>query len=106
MTDVRKIEELVQQELAEANEIHPPFASNWEAWAVIKEEVEECEEELEMLRYQQEKMWIAIRKNEECSVELKLMKYRAMSAAQEAIQIAAMCEKGLARYESEDDKGM
>lgn len=107
MTDVKKIKELVQQELAEANAKFPQLHSDHEAWAVITEEVEECEEEMQMLRYQLEKMWLAVRKNEECGVELKLLKYRAMSAAQEAIQIAAMCEKGLARYESDKaDKEM
>ena len=46
MTSIEKIKELVQQELNEANEIHPQFHSDHEAWAVIKEELEECEEEL------------------------------------------------------------
>ena len=42
MTEMKKIEELVQQELKEANEIHPAFASDHEAYAVILEELEEC----------------------------------------------------------------
>lgn len=108
MTSIDKIEELVQQELTEANAEHPQFHSDHEAWAVIAEECEECGEEAEMMGHHLQKMWFAVKINEDCRVELKLLKHRAMSIIQEAIQVAAMCEKGLARYEreKEDDEKM
>lgn len=101
MTELNEIETLVQQELAEANEIHPQFASDHEAWAVLKEEIEECGDEFIALSAECDAMWQKIRQDEDCQVELKLMKHRAICTIQEAIQIAAMCEKGLARYGKE-----
>lgn len=98
MTSIEKINELVQQELKEANEIHPQFASNHEAWAVIKEETEECTEALEHLQHYMQVMWRGIRADEDIDEWLTFTQRQAMNLAAEAIQVAAMCEKGLARY--------
>ena len=42
MTDEKLIEEMVQNELKEANKKNPMFNSDHEAYAVIKEEIEEA----------------------------------------------------------------
>ena len=103
MTNIKIIEELVQQELKEANEIHPQFHSDHEAWAVIKEELEECEEELKGANYYIEWVWENIKRNYMIYTHLQATKERAMNLAAEAIQVAAMCEKGLARYADTED---
>lgn len=103
MTDIKKIEELVQQELVEANEIYPQFHSGHEAIAVIAEEYDECKEELQMVEQYISAIWIGIRENKSNKTVLKRMKKTAMNLAAEAIQVAAMCEKGLARYERKED---
>lgn len=103
MTSIEKIKELVQQELNEANEIHPQFHSDHEAWAVIKEEVEECKEALGCLRSYMRVIWRGIREDKDIDELLTFAQRQAMSLAAEAIQVAAMCEKGLARYADTED---
>lgn len=103
MTNIETIEELVQQELKFANSVHPQFASDHEAWAVIKEELEECEEELKGANNCIEWIWENIKKNCVIYAHLKTTKERAMNLAAEAIQVAAMCEKGMARYDHKED---
>lgn len=98
MTSIEKIKELVQQELKEANEIHPQFHSDHEAWAVIEEEVEECKEALEYLQSYMRVMWRGIREDRDIDGLLTFAQRQAMNLAAEAIQVAAMYEKGLARY--------
>lgn len=98
MTNIETIEELVRQELKEANEVHPQFASDHEAWAVIKEELEECQTEIYNLNSDMQVIWRKIRNDQSIAEWLTFAKRRAMNLAAEAIQVAAMCEKGLARY--------
>lgn len=98
MTNIKIIEELVQQELKEANEIHPQFHSDHEAIAVIAEEYDECKDELQQVERLISYMWSEVKENESIKSTLRWTKKRAMNLAAEAIQVAAMCEKGLARY--------
>ena len=46
MTDKKIIHNLIEEEMAEANKLHPLFASPHEAWAVIREEIEELHDSL------------------------------------------------------------
>lgn len=101
MTSIEKIEELVQQELKEANEIYPQFHSDHEAIAVIAEEYDECKDELQMIEQQISAMWVETKENRSNEFTLKCMKKAAINLVREAIQVAAMCEKGLARYDQD-----
>lgn len=71
MTDIKEIEKLVKRELAEANAEHPQFHSDHEAWAVIKEEIEECEEEMQRIQYKFQDMWRLARTDVEIESELR-----------------------------------
>ena len=95
MTDNKIIHTLIEEELAEANKIHPLFQSPHEAYAVILEELEEAEEELQWIRRQLGQMWSLIR--QDCGTEeiLHQIKGHAVFAAQEIIQLAAMADKTL-----------
>lgn len=95
MTNIGKIEELVKEELREANEKHPLFSSAHEAYAVIKEEVEEVEDELEKIETDIEIIWQSIKTNERDFREhrIKAIKANAENLAAKAIQVAAMCQK-------------
>lgn len=95
MTEPKKIYELVHQELKDANSKFPQFASNHEAFAVIEEEVEECEEEMARIEYYMDEMWEKVKKNKGISEELCKIELSALHLVQEAIQVAAMCQKGL-----------
>lgn len=101
MTNIKTIEELVQQELKEANETYPQFHSDHEAIAVIAEEYDECKDELQKIERQISAMWVEIKENRSNEFTLKCMKKAAINLVREAIQVAAMCEKGLARYDQD-----
>lgn len=95
MTDMKKIEELVQEELKEANEIHPAFASDHEAYAVILEELEECEEELAACKRQLGAIWEQTKQDIENHGLYMHLKEYAKRLAAEAIQLAAMADKAM-----------
>lgn len=95
MTELSEIQKLVNEELEEANKKYPLFHSDHEAYAVIKEEIEECTEELECLQNYMKLMWKRIREDGDIEKWITLTKKRAMNLAAEAIQVAAMCDKTL-----------
>jgi len=97
------VTQLVADELRAANENYPLFASNHEAYAVIKEEMEEAEDELKEFKYHIGNLWNMTKENLNCTAQFNIMKRRAMLLAYEAIQLAAMCLKGCAS-ESERSK--
>ena len=95
MTDMKKIEELVQQELKEANEIHPAFASDHEAFAVVLEEFEECVDELDACTKHLDVIWEQTKQDKNNHAMYTYLKQKAMNLAAEAIQLAAMCDKAM-----------
>lgn len=91
------VEKLVNKELQAAIEIHGLHNSHHEAYAVIKEELEEAEEELELCKNHLRYMWYKIRENdrfEADDVKDRIVEY-ATNLAVEAIQVAAMAKKGV-----------
>ena len=93
---IDKIQELVAFELNRANTIHPPkFNSYHEAYAVILEEYEEMTAEVEKLKCHMGGLWNSIKADadERTHSWLEIMEKRAILAAAEAIQIAAVCRK-------------
>ena len=95
MTELSKIQELVDEELKEANKKYPLFSSDHEAYAVIKEEYEECRDELSDMASWISRMWEKIKIDEENGSEFAFIKNHALYAAAEAIQVAAMCDKAM-----------
>lgn len=95
------IPKLVDKELTAANKVFPPFVSVHEAYAVIKEEKEELEEAAEGVNRYHELMWSQIRNNrpsDEIEHTLVGLRGKAMEAAIEAIQTAAMADKALMSF--------
>ena len=88
------VEALSTAELVRAYTIHSPFADYHHAYAVIKEEVEETEEEMILLQKQLNYLWYGIKKadKKDNAIALK-MKGTAIKLALEAIQVAAMAQK-------------
>lgn len=95
MTDNKIIHNLIKEELAEANKVHPLFHSPHEAYGVIKEEVEELHEELVACEGLLSDMWHRIREDMGAEDILRQLKGHAIYAVQESIQVAAMCQKAL-----------
>lgn len=96
MIDKRIIEELAIEELVDANTKHPPtFNSMHEAYAVIKEEVEEMQEDMKYIESNLELLWRSVKADDDGTHSLMRMKKLAITAVQEGIQVIAMCDKAL-----------
>ena len=93
MIEREKIHELVAQELEDANRTYPLFHSPHEAYAVLHEEVEELADETGGALMQLGYMWDDVRSDRDIGKAVKEIYNHAISAAQEAIQVAAMCDK-------------
>lgn len=92
------IKKLIDKELDAANEVNPPFASMHEAYAVIKEELEEAEDEYEKAGNFLNYAWRNIKNDDTfgfdgAKIWLADMYKAAMNLAVEAVQVAAMCKK-------------
>lgn len=88
--------EAIEKELTEANKQFRAFASTHEGLAVILEELEETEDELNDLKGQMKRLWIMTKKNatkEEFETALEQMNQTATDMVEEAIQTAAMIRK-------------
>lgn len=86
---------LVFDECEAANKVHPLFSSNHEAYAVIKEEIEEAESDMKLMLTYLGHMWDAIKEDDDentSSAETMIDAY-AYHCAAECVQVAAMCKK-------------
>ncbi len=97
---------LVYKELESANEKFPPFNSSHEGYAVIKEEIEEAEEQLIYTKEKLNVLWSNIKRN---NIEFSLahvynLEELAINMAVEAIQVAAMAQKYIDSMEIINDE--
>ena len=91
---VKAIEEQARIELEEANKGHKLFNSPHEGWAVLKEEVEEADMELEEVENALEVMWNGIKYDMDRETsDAEDIRLSAIGAAAECVQVAAMCMK-------------
>ena len=90
-----KVRQLVDVELAAANERFPQFHSQHEGWAIIKEEVDELEEALIYTKLTLNDLWEEIKHDRKAKSAVQDVFANAINAACEAIQVAAMCQKFL-----------
>ena len=92
---IEGVEKLADAELKMANEQHPLFASNHEGAAVILEEVEEAEIELNAMKNCYELLWHEVKSDDPTRAGLwaDSLKRSAIRCAAECIQVAAMSEK-------------
>lgn len=95
MTNKEEVYRLAEEELKKANEKYPLFSSQHEAYAVLKEEVEEMMEEAEKCKEHLQDMWRATRADYGCDYSIKQLRGRALYTVQEGIQVIAMCDKAL-----------
>lgn len=100
MISERAIDHITQAVDAEENAAiseYGLFHSDHEAWAVLKEEVEElceCLDEQEAMHHRLDLLWDMIRINNEIDEgDLNLLYNFAKSCAEEAVQVMAMIQK-------------
>lgn len=88
-----ELERLAVAELERANKKFSLFASDHEGYAVILEEFQESEEEVNRARFRLNRLWESVRADEAQTEYIRHIRERMLKAAAEAIQTAAMCEK-------------
>ena len=95
-TIVHPLNLLVSDELDRASKIHGAvFASPHEGYGVLAEEVQEAGDEADLIDAVMRQLLLAIREEKPSSI-VDLADYirdKAVSAAAELVQVAAMCEK-------------
>ena len=92
------IEQLAAEELVDANTKHDPkFNSPHEAYAVLKEELEEAEHEMRQCMERLAVMWVCVKNDDiiQTQKNIAYIKAYATSLVQEGIQVVAMCDKAL-----------
>ena len=90
------IDKLIAEELERAGAIHKDyFASAHEGESVIREEVEEAIDNIDMISAVQARLWASIKNNDNKMQEFYIGEIRkyAKEAIKESIQVAAMCDK-------------
>ena len=92
MTDIT-ISQLIHEELSSALIKYPLFHSEHEAYAIIKEEIEEAESDLKDIKSDLEMIWFDTRANYNPSSFYKDIRKYAVNLIKESAQIAAMCDK-------------
>ena len=90
-----KLPALVTEEKEAANQVHKPFASLHEGYAVLLEEVHEAAEALGHVNYHTEQLWAAIRGDSDHMAKAAAIRIGgwALHVAAESIQVAAMAQK-------------
>ena len=71
----------------------PTYHSEHEGYAVLLEEVEEACEAAEFMQDALKRLWTSIRQNEFSNFELSQVYNFAKGLANEAVQVAAVCER-------------
>ena len=87
------MDELIFKELNEANKKFPLFASPHEGYAVVKEEIEEVMDAMNILLEIFSNAWSGIKKNQLVFEQMQAVRKLAKHIATESIQVAAMCDK-------------
>ena len=102
---IKGIQRLAVEELARANEQHPLFASDHEAYAVVLEELEETKHEVEAMDAWLDMFKKSVFNDFEDNKDMMIRKVRsaAVLCAAEAVQVIAMCDK---RMMSKIDKNV
>ena len=99
MLNQKLIDKLSEIELVQANTKHPKeFASNHEAYSVILEELDEVQDEIKRFEAKLKYLWYCIKIDDFMDAEDIMidMKDNAYHIVAEALQVHAMCEKGIA----------
>jgi hypothetical protein len=96
MKNNKQIEALISDELKRAREKFPqPTNSPHEGFAVLLEEIEEMDEEMDIIRVIKDVLWKNVKTDnlEEQKKALDLMRTHNFNLIKEAIQVGAMIDK-------------
>ena len=92
----KTIEQAVCYELQNVvKEYGATYASAHEAYAVLKEEIEEAAEAQKEMESRLDVIWEGVKRNWVTNIDIYQTKEWALALAEEAVQCAAVCEKFL-----------
>lgn len=96
-TTIELVERAINEEIKNAKGYGDKYSSIFEAYGVLKEEVEEMKREVEGVEGNFAIFWNFIKMNntEKQKEFLKLVESQAEKAALEALQVCAVCKKAL-----------
>ena len=90
----KSIEKAICHELRNIVKKHgPSYASEHEGFAVLMEECQEAAESDKDMQEHLGKLWKSIRENQISNFELSQVYNFAIALAEEAVQVAAVCER-------------
>ena len=90
----KSIEQAVCHELRNiVKKYGPTYHSEHEGFAVLMEECQEAAESDKDMQHSLEKLWTSIRENNLSNFELSQVYNFAICLAEEAVQVAAVCER-------------
>ena len=90
----KQVRVLVCAEAMAAAYAHGPIPSPHEGWAILKEEVDEADFEMTVVRENIEELWARVKRNFDKNDNLiRDTKEHAIALACEAIQCAAVCKR-------------
>lgn len=100
---INQVNGLVDDEVGRTMKVHPLFNLTHEGIAVIKEEIEETEDELSQLNENTLGAWHFVKKDNTklLLINIETMKGNAIRLAAESIQVAAMCDKFIESFKNE-----
>jgi Mg2+ and Co2+ transporter CorA len=90
------IEKLVALELKSAEAKFPKHNSAHESYAVLREEVDEVNDEIEVISEEMNELWSSIKKNhdaERMKISVDIIRETAVKLIEESIQVVAMCDR-------------
>lgn len=90
---INDTEILIHNELVWSYDEHGKFPSQYHGIAIIFEELQESQEEIQRVMDGLQNAWECIRNNLDASEQIKRLGENAKLLACEAIQISAMCSK-------------
>lgn len=98
---------LVEEELRCAKENHEDFHSLHEGYAVMLEEIEECQDELRAIQQHTSDLWCSVKDDsvDNAAVEITKIELAAVNLAAEAIQVAAMARKAMLLVDKLQENG-
>ena len=87
------LQSALEAEIKRADALHPPIASAHEGWAVLLEEIQELDEEVQSARSMHDLIFQDIRRDVPAGEGTECIYWAALRAAREAIQVAAVAAR-------------
>ncbi|MBX4266573.1 hypothetical protein [Clostridium estertheticum] len=100
---VGQVNKLVIEEKTRVMLEHSLFFSRHQGYAILKEEIEEAEDELKVVKQMLEDSWLNVRRNITPHRSILAIRNCSINLAAEAIQVAAVAQKFIDSFKVENE---